>query len=756
MKRLESRLSTPLALVAMSSVGLMIAALMAIAAQIDRGALSHERELVTRGVVGKVLEVERAVSPQVLWDDAVEHLDVRFDRAWAQENINAYLFGQAGFEKIIILDGADRPLMAGTKGRLLQPAEIAPFTARVLPLVRQVRQRDAQAPRVTGPRADRALVSRPNQTTSIETFGDEAYFLTASLVQPDFGKSTRRPGAGVVVVTALRIDQDFLTAFGDRFLLPGIHLHVGNATSEADEAHVGLRDLTGKVVATLDWTPSKPGRDLLRRSILPIGLVVGMLVLAVLISVRRSRLIAEGLIVSEARAKHMALHDALTGLPNRLLFDERLRHALDRLARSDRSLAVFIIDLDRFKEVNDTHGHNVGDELIRHASQRLGAVCHGKETVARLGGDEFGIVAPDLDAAGAEALAQRVLEALGEPAPLSCGPIFSGASMGVAVVDAFETFISGEEVARRADVALYRAKDHGRGRFCFFESEMDAVLKQRRRLEQDLRQALLRDEIHLAYQPQVNARGVLIGVEALARWNHPEQGPISPGFFIPLAEDCGLIEDLGRMVMLKAMHDSLRWPALKVAINVSATQLRRPGFTETVQDLLSEAGAHAGQIELEITEGVLLGDDETTCRALAELRGLGFSLALDDFGTGYSSLSYLRRYPIDKIKIDRSFIIPLGEDLEAAAVVGAIVRLARALRLTVIAEGVETEGQREILRSCGCGQSQGFLFSPPVSADAIDGLAKRGRHPMPLFEPPTPPPAQGDASVAWTRGVAAT
>jgi diguanylate cyclase (GGDEF)-like protein len=431
-----------------------------------------------------------------------------------------------------------------------------------------------------------------------------------------------------------------------------------------------------------------------------------------------------------------------------VLFDERLRQALDRLPRSKASLAVFIIDLDHFKEVNDTHGHSVGDELIRSTAERLSKVCRSHETVARLGGDEFAVVAPDLDAAGAAAMAERLLQALGEPVLLSCGSMFSGASLGVAVVDPCETYISAEETARRADVALYRAKERGRGRFCIFETEMDAALKRRRLLEQDLRQALLQDDIHLAYQPQVNARGILIGVEALARWTHPEQGPVSPGFFIPLAEDCGLIEDLGQRVLVKAMRDSLRWPALQVAINVSATQLRRPGFTETVQDLLAETGAHARQIELEITEGVLLGDDETTRKALVELRRMGFSLALDDFGTGYSSLSYLRRYPIDKIKIDRSFITPLGDDLEAAAVVGAIVRLARALRLTVIAEGVETEVQREILRGCGCGQSQGFLFSPAVSSEAIDRLVELGRRPMPLFDPPLPSPSHDAAPAA--------
>jgi EAL domain-containing protein (putative c-di-GMP-specific phosphodiesterase class I) len=296
----------------------------------------------------------------------------------------------------------------------------------------------------------------------------------------------------------------------------------------------------------------------------------------------------------------------------------------------------------------------------------------------------------------------------------------------VAVITPEEAYVGAVEVARRADVAMYRAKDEGRGRYCFFEAEMDAALKARRGLEADLRKALQDGGVWVAYQPQVDATGRVLGVEALARWTHPEKGAISPAAFVPLAEDCGLIDDLGRLVMYRAFTDSLRWKDLKVAVNVSALQMRQAGFPDLVAEILAETGARADRIELEITEGALLGDDEATHDAIRRLRAMGFSLALDDFGTGYSSLSYLRRYPIDKIKIDRSFITPLGGDKEASAVVAAIVRLAKALHLSVIAEGVETNAQREQLQGIGCVQAQGFLFSAPVTADAIDTIVDEG------------------------------
>ncbi|WP_297511742.1 EAL domain-containing protein [uncultured Caulobacter sp.] len=726
MKRIETRLSAPLIGMGLLTVAALLLMLFMIAGRVDEGALKHDEALVARGLQARTGDIQRVISPQTTWDEAVEHLDNRFDPAWARENIGAYLLGQAGFDLIFIVDQHDRPLYAEKAGLETSPDEYQPYAADLGPVLAQLRAAERGLARPTGPRADGGLVSRPVQVSALEDINGATYLITASLVQPDFGKALIRNPRAPVVVTALKIDALFLDNLASRFLLKGIHLHRGDATNQPNDAHVPLRDLSGRIIATLDWAPVHPGQRLLRKAVLPILLVVGGLVVAVGILARRSRKIAEGLIASEARAKHMALHDALTGLANRVLFEERLRQAIDGLSRRRGAVAVLAIDLDRFKAVNDTHGHAAGDELIQIVAKRLAALCRAGETVARLGGDEFGVVAVDLDPRGAAAAADRLVAALSAPVDLSCGTVFVGGSIGIALIDHAEAHVGAVEAARRADVAMYRAKEEGRGRYCFFEAEMDSALKARRGLEADLRAALRDGGVWVAYQPQVDAIGRVVAVEALARWTHPTKGAISPAAFVPLAEDCGLIDDLGRLIMRRAFADSRRWKDLKVAVNVSVLQMRQPDFPEQVAEILRETGAHAHAIELEITEGALLGDDEATHDAISRLRKMGFSLALDDFGTGYSSLSYLRRYPIDKIKIDRSFITPLGDDKEAGAVVAAIVRLAKALHLSVIAEGVETDEQRQRLKDIGCAQAQGFLFSAPVAADAIDALVAEG------------------------------
>jgi diguanylate cyclase (GGDEF)-like protein len=432
---------------------------------------------------------------------------------------------------------------------------------------------------------------------------------------------------------------------------------------------------------------------------------------------------AQGLIASEARAAHLAYHDALTGLPNRVLFFDRLAHAMEQMRRDGQKIAVHCIDLDRFKDVNDTFGHHVGDELIQAAARRLAAQCRGADTFARLSGDEFAIVQSNATVASAAALAARLVEIMAQPVDLSAGRVFVGCSIGVTLV--IDDHLEPAEALRQADLALYRAKQNGKVQFCFFEIEMDAAIKTRRALEADLRGALARGELGMAYQPQVNKNGVMTGVEGLVRWIHPERGYVSPAFFVPIAEECGLIIDLGMFTLRRAFEDSRRWKGLKVAVNVSANQLRLKDFVPRIVELVEELDVDPKRFELEITEGILLGDDPNTHETLKRLRHMGFSIALDDFGTGYSSLSYLQRYPINKIKIDRSFIANLGVDTESEAVVGAIIKLARALKLSVIAEGVETTDQRARLAAAGCSEVQGYLFSRPVGADEIEVMRRR-------------------------------
>jgi diguanylate cyclase (GGDEF)-like protein len=423
---------------------------------------------------------------------------------------------------------------------------------------------------------------------------------------------------------------------------------------------------------------------------------------------------------SELRIRHLAYHDSLTGLPNRALLSERLSLALESTSRSGDSFSLHLIDLDQFKVVNDTFGHLVGDELLQRASERLVKLCRRADTTARLGGDEFAIVHLNADRESAAALAERIVQQMALPIALSIGEVHLGCSLGVTVIEA--SSMDPLDCLRQADLALYKAKEAGRGQFAFFEPAMDLAVTSRRALQVDLRNALANGELELAYQPQVDSVGDVVGVEALARWTHRERGVVPPSIFIPLAEECGLIVELGVFALRRAFQDSLLWPNLKVAVNVSAHQLRQKQFFQIVEDLVRETCAVPSQFELEITESLLIGDDPATHATLQKLSDFGFAIALDDFGTGYSSLSYLQRYPIDKIKIDRSFIVNLGIDVEAKAVICAIVTLAAALNLRVIAEGVETIEQRSSLMSAGCSDVQGFLTGRPVAASAISQL----------------------------------
>lgn len=430
------------------------------------------------------------------------------------------------------------------------------------------------------------------------------------------------------------------------------------------------------------------------------------------------------IVASEARARHLAFHDTLTGLPNRALLNERLANAYEELRRKGTRFAVYCIDLDNFKIVNDSYGHQAGDDLIREVARLLESACTASDTVARLGGDEFAVVHMNATPESAGELAALFIRLLADPIDLEMGCAYTGCSIGISMVeDASEEPL---EALRRADLALYRAKDDGRGRHAFFEPDMDVAIRMKQSLRDELRAALNHGEITLAYQPQFNGAGEVFGLEALARWSHPQRGMVPPSLFIPAAEEGGLIVELGFHVLRQAFLDAKRWPNLIVAINISAAQIRTKDFVQKVRALVRETGASPRQFELELTEGLLLGNDPETLETLRLLRQLGFSLALDDFGTGYSSLSYLRRYPIDKIKIDRSFIKNLGIEADAEPVVFAIVALARSLGLQVIAEGVETQEQRSSLATAGCGDVQGFLLGRPMWVDEIDAFLRQG------------------------------
>jgi diguanylate cyclase (GGDEF)-like protein/PAS domain S-box-containing protein len=428
---------------------------------------------------------------------------------------------------------------------------------------------------------------------------------------------------------------------------------------------------------------------------------------------------------AEARIAHLARHDELTGLANRPAFREKLDEALCR-ARRGEHVAVFCLDLDRFKTVNDTLGHGVGDALLRQAAARLGACVRGSDTIARVGGDEFALV--QLGAAqpnGATALAQRIHAALEAPFEVEGHQIGIGVSVGVSIAP--DDGLDPERLIRNADLALYRAKGAGGRQHRFFAAEMDERMQARRSLELDLRGALAGGEFSLAYQPLVDAQcDSVSGFEALIRWHHPRRGLVMPGDFIPLAEEIALIEPIGAWVLGEACAAAAGWPGrIRVAVNLSPAQFRSGRLVDLVSGALAATGLDPDRLELEITEGVLLSASEETLATLHRLRDLGVRIAMDDFGTGYSSLSYLRAFPFDKIKIDRSFVKDVDSDLEALAIVRAVTDLSTRLGMETTAEGVETAGQLETIRAYGCTEVQGYLLGRPLPAADVAGFIRK-------------------------------
>jgi diguanylate cyclase (GGDEF)-like protein/PAS domain S-box-containing protein len=431
---------------------------------------------------------------------------------------------------------------------------------------------------------------------------------------------------------------------------------------------------------------------------------------------------------SEEQIAFMARHDALTGLPNRILFGEQIEEAISHLEKG-LSFAVLCLDLDRFKHINDTLGHPVGDGVLRAVAERLRTCLRENDTVARLGGDEFAIVQRGISQTQeVEQLARRVIECLSQTYDLDGQRVSVGVSIGIALANEIPTTY--EKLLKNADVALYRAKGDGRGTWKFFEPDMDAGLQARRALEFDLKEALANNEFELFYHPIYDfGSESLSGFEALLRWRHPTKGMIGPSDFIPIAEEIGLIVPLGEWVLRYACSEATRWGNdIKLAVNVSAAQFKDGDLIEMVTNVLSSTGLEPHRLELEITETVLLAENIKTLAILQQLHALGVNISMDDFGTGYSSLSYLRSFPFDKIKIDQSFISDLLATTDSGAIVRAMISLGRSLGMVTLAEGVETLEQLEWLREEGCDEVQGYFFSVPVSAEQTLGLVERWTH----------------------------
>ncbi|WP_082459119.1 putative bifunctional diguanylate cyclase/phosphodiesterase [Bosea thiooxidans] len=566
-----------------------------------------------------------------------------------------------------------------------------------------------------GPRAPatRSAILRDNGETLMLTVTD-----LSRIASFDRAEAGQMP----VFIAYRRLSRELLAELSERYRVAEIRLVDAQPADSA--SGLALRAPDGTATSWLTWAPARPGDVMLHRfvwALVAVGLLFSAIFVFVVLRLRAS---ATQIELRERQIQRLAGQDELSLLPNRRSFDLTLDQTLAGLGEDGPGLAVMLIDLDRFKAVNDTYGHTAGDELIRQVAMRLSGMVHPGGTVARLGGDEFGIIQTvNATPAGCAALAEKILAGLTEPFPITGIEVSIGCSVGVTMAP--RDGCSREALLRLADTALYEAKNSGRNRYAFFEAQMNRSLQLKRMVEDDLRRAIDNDELTLHYQPQVSVDGsTIVGVEALVRWPHPVHGMIPPSDFIAIAEERGLIMPLSEWVLRRACLEAKRWKGIRLAVNVSPIQFRHKDFVANVIRIIDETDFDPAQLELELTEGVLIEDADAAEAAMMDIRAHGVGLALDDFGTGYSSLIYLRRFAFDKIKIDRSFLEYMEATGESAILVHSMAHLGRALGLRVCAEGVETAEQHRFLQAIGCHELQGFLFSRGVPASEIDRLLR--------------------------------
>ncbi len=708
--------AVPALLLTLAAGGLAFLLLAWAAHQSDRVSFQRQERLVALVVSQLRSQVAHDQESSTVWDTAVEKVRAD-DTHWIDDNLGTWMHSYFGFDGAYVLNPENRPIYAFANGRMTSPAAYDAIRGQVAPLVHALRHdmRDGHATGQGGKFlspgiADLAVVSGHPAVISVKP------------IVSDTGKIRQAPGTEYLHVAVRFLDGSFARRLTRDYLFNGLHFAWTPAHGPGAAAYP-VDDNAGKRIGYFIWRPYRPGTAVLSRAMPILGglLALALLTVAGFLAVVRSRSLR--LQASEVRIHHLAFHDPLTGLPNRTFFNESADAALAAL--SGTSIALLFLDLDRFKQVNDTLGHPAGDTLIREFGARLRALVREEDMVARVGGDEFTVMLAGV--AGredVEKLCARIVESVRVPFDLDGNRVFVGLSIGVALAPDHGT--DRIDLLRKADIALYSAKSTGRGRFAFFDPVMDDALRLRREIEADLRAALQESgEIVPYYQPIHAAAGhTITGFEALLRWRHPALGWISPDLFIPIAEEAGLIEMMGERVLREACTAAVNWPNRTIAVNASGPELANPGYAERVAAILRVTGLPPQRLEIEITETAANSQIGTAAENLASLRAMGVRIAIDDFGTGFSSLARLQQLRVDRVKIDRSFIHGFGDQDSDEVIVRAIIELAHARGLRVTAEGVETLEQREGLARIGCDDLQGFIFSKARPAPEIDRLVE--------------------------------
>ncbi|MEW9855990.1 putative bifunctional diguanylate cyclase/phosphodiesterase [Novosphingobium sp. M1R2S20] len=690
----------------------------------DQLAIEQQQQLLATVLQQKIENTAHDQEGITVWDDAVRHATAaKPDLVWLDMNVGSWMHTYYGHDEAFVVLPRSKPVYGMRGGHLVPSSEYDRHVASIAdPLIAKLR---TSMLRQATPANEQSLSLG---AIDLGVVGSRPAIVSAKPIVSDSGKLVQTPGNEPVHIAVRYLDGDFVKELAQSYALQAAHF--ASERPVDGQSSVPLRNAEGQILGYLAWQPFSPGTLLIDR-LLPLSALALLLVSCVLIvllrHIRRSTLALEA---SEAQAQHLAFHDTLTGLPNRTMFDDRLAHELANARETGDALALHYLDLDGFKNVNDTLGHPAGDELIRAVSARLQKAVRSSDLVARLGGDEFAIIQRTISSpAEAEILCLRLLELINEPFSIAGTQARVGVSVGIAFgpADADDR----AELARKADIALYEAKAAGKGRFVFFAEGMDATIRHRKQIEADLGAALdAGNQLEVYYQPLYSPdEGCITGAEALLRWHHPEQGMISPALFVPIAEQSGQIVKIGEWVLEQVCKDALTWTIGSVSVNVSAVQLRRPDFAERALMILDRNGYPAERLEIEVTETSFI-ENAAGCEAnLARLRASGVKVALDDFGTGYSSFSHLRALSVDRLKIDRSFVSGIGSANDGSPIISAIMDLARASGLKVTAEGVETIEQRRFLSGVGCNSLQGFLMAMPMPVAEMNDALLRGTQP---------------------------
>ena len=706
---LAERITLQVVIRILVTVGTVILATLWMAQQQNDQAQKSTLTMVRGGLSAWEDHVKAFTRDYALWDAGYDAY-VAGDQNWLYENYGSGIT-ETEVADIIVLFGQDGKITYDSIKSELEGAPSEIFSPEIVAKIQEI--------------AKDISVEEGEQRAGYFRSGDDILMIAVAHITPVSRLAEFDTTALPYMVLGLYLNDERLVELGKKFLIGDIHIELGAPAPEVIESGFPvIRDMSGEAIAAMTWSPPLPGNAVLRNVFVPLSAGIALSCLFAIATAFRTRSVAGKLATNEAEAVIASRQDRLTGLMNRYGFNELLDSAEFKLASEQGELAMVYVDINGFKAVNDSIGHHGGDELVKLLATRLKATLPAGAVFARIGGDEFAAALQGKNirdtVAGAAA---SMVHAFDEPFTVSGFEFHATAAVGYSVADGKQA--TPAELLRRADLAMYLAKNVAEREAFAYHSTMETGALQKKRLEGALRRAVDEGELKVFYQPVVRSGDLtVVGFEALVRWSSKEFGNVSPSIFVPLAEETGLIHDIGRTVVRQACQDLAKWPGMKMEVNISPVQLRDPNFTDDLMEILDDCGMSPRRFELELTEGILVNNPTIAKRKLAILKELGFTLSLDDFGTGFSSIGYLRQFPFDVLKVDRSFVRDIGLNSTANALIQALVSLGDAMSLSVIAEGIENIDQLKLIRLVQCEYVQGYLISKPVAAKDIDALLR--------------------------------